>query len=188
MYFKSCTSSAQGGQVPFFFLVPTALDDVRQDLLESLAVHVDLILSQLCSAPLYRRAAFSALLSFNRSRSFMRALCNCDLLLPMEQPIISAISLCSYPSISCSTKMIRYPGGRLSMARSRFTRSMEPARTLSRAPMSLRGPSSCCGSNASSSETSGNPFLRKCISTTLTESRCSQVENADSPRKVEIFR
>jgi len=28
-------------------------------------------------------------------RNFMRALCSCDLLLPMEQPSISAISLCS---------------------------------------------------------------------------------------------
>ena len=43
----------------------------------------------------YRREAFSALLNLSRSRSFILALCNCDLLLPMEQPIISAISLCS---------------------------------------------------------------------------------------------
>ena len=31
------------------------------------------------------RTAFSALLNFSRSRSFMRALCNCDLLLPIER-------------------------------------------------------------------------------------------------------
>src|SRR3954468_16822465 len=80
------------------------------------------------------------------------------------------------------------PGGRLSMARSRFTRSMEPASMLSRAPMSRLGPSSCCGSNCSSSETSFSPFLRRCISTTFTASRCSHVENADSPRKVAILR
>src|SRR5690242_14343871 len=49
----------------------------------------------LSAAMFYLRAAFSALLSFNRSRNFMRALCNCDLLLPIEHPIISAISLCS---------------------------------------------------------------------------------------------
>src|SRR5580658_6302897 len=30
-----------------------------------------------------------------RSRSFIRALCSCDLLLPMEQLSMSAISLCS---------------------------------------------------------------------------------------------
>lgn len=46
-------------------------------------------------ASTYLRAAFSALLSFNKSRSFMRALCSCDLLFPIEHPIISAISLCS---------------------------------------------------------------------------------------------
>src|SRR5262249_15116478 len=84
---------------------------------------------------LYLRAAFSALLSFNKSRSFMRALCNCDLLFPIEHPIISAISLCSYPSTSCSTKMILYPGGRLSMPRSRVTRSIDPASTSSLAPI-----------------------------------------------------
>ena len=39
---------------------------------------------------------------------------------------------------------------------------------------------------ASSSEITERPFLRNCISTTLMASRCSQVENADSPRKVAI--
>src|SRR6185437_4667508 len=34
------------------------------------------------------------------SRNFNRALCSCDLLLPMEQSSIAAISLCSYPSTS----------------------------------------------------------------------------------------
>src|SRR5208283_298100 len=43
----------------------------------------------------YLFAALCAWLSLRSSRSFMRALCSCDLLLPMEQPIISAISLCS---------------------------------------------------------------------------------------------
>ena len=40
----------------------------------------------------------------------------------------------------------------------------------------------------SSSGTTGRPFLRKCISTTLTAMRCSQVEKADSPRNVPILR
>ena len=31
-------------------------------------------------------------------RNFIRALCSCDLLLPIEHPSIPAISLCSYPS------------------------------------------------------------------------------------------
>ena len=65
---------------------------------------------------------------------------------------------------------------------------MEPASTLSRAPMSFLGPSSCCGSIISSSETSESPFLRRCISTTFTLNRCSHVEKADSPRKVPILR
>lgn len=47
------------------------------------------------SLPHYRLQVFSALLNFNSSRSFILALCSCDLLLPIEQPIISAISLCS---------------------------------------------------------------------------------------------
>src|SRR6266853_1716959 len=83
--------------------------------------------------------------------------------------------------------MILYPGGRLSIARSRFTRSMDPASTLSLAPISFFGPSSCCSSSASSSDISGRPFFLRCISTTFTASRCSQVENADSPLNVAIF-
>src|SRR5437763_2969241 len=86
--------------------ISPAFDDVRQHFLKLLAIHSVHPL-RTCSPATHRREAFSALLSFNRSRSFMRALCNCDLLLPMEHPIISAISLCSYPSISCSTKMMR---------------------------------------------------------------------------------
>src|SRR6266404_615568 len=54
----------------------------------------------------YCFVAFSALLVLSDSRSFMRALCNCDLLLPMEHPSMVAISLCSYPSTSCSTKIL----------------------------------------------------------------------------------
>src|SRR5436309_3634410 len=136
--------------------ISPAFDDVRQHFLKLLAIHSVHPL-RTCSPATHRREAFSALLSFNRSRSFMRALCNCDLLLPMEHPIISAISLCSYPSMSCNTNMILYPGGKLSIHRSKFTRSMEPASTLSRAPMSFLGPSACCGSITSSSETSERP-------------------------------
>ena len=40
-------------------------------------------------------SAFSARFILSRSRNFIRALCNCDLLLPIEQPTIVAISLCS---------------------------------------------------------------------------------------------
>src|SRR5438067_6442419 len=137
--------------------VAAALENIGQDFLKLGARHF------LTFSAAHRRTAFSALLCFNRSRSFIRALCSCDLLLPMEHPIISAISLCSYPSMSCSTNMILYPGGKLSMHRSKFTRSMEQACTLSRAPMSFLGLSSCCGFIISSSETSERPFLRKCI-------------------------
>src|SRR4051812_22957474 len=171
-----------GLQVLHLACVAATLKDVGQDLLKLCTRHF------LTLSPAHRRAAFSALLNLSKSRSFIRALWSCDLLFPIEHPIISAISLCSYPSMSCSTKMMRYPGGRFSIARSRFTRSIEPASTLSRAPMSFLGPSSCCGSSVSSNETSGNPFLRRCISTTFTESRCNHVENADSPRKVPILR
>src|ERR1035438_7518292 len=84
--------------------------------------------------------------------------------------------------------MMRYPGGRLSMARRRLTRSMAPTSALSRVPMSFLGPSSFCGSKVSSSETSGSPFLRRRMSTTFTARRCSQVEKADSPPKGAILR
>src|SRR5207245_4065099 len=46
--------------------------------------------------------AFSALLVLRKSRNFKRALCNCDLLLPIEPPTIPAIAVCSYPSTSCN--------------------------------------------------------------------------------------
>src|SRR5207248_9987556 len=51
--------------------------------------------------------AFSALFIRRSSRNLIRALCNCDLLFPIEHPTKSAISLCSYPSTSCSTKIVR---------------------------------------------------------------------------------
>jgi len=40
-------------------------------------------------------STFSARFILSRSRNFMRALCNWDLLFPIEQPTIWAISLCS---------------------------------------------------------------------------------------------
>lgn len=40
-------------------------------------------------------AVFTLLTRGSNVRSFMRALCSCDLLFPIEQPSISAISLCS---------------------------------------------------------------------------------------------
>src|SRR5215467_10948878 len=83
-----------GPKVGLLLHVAARLNDVGQHFLELLAIHFS-ILSRSCCPAAHRREAFSALLSFKRSRSFMRALCNCDLLLPMEQPIISAISLCS---------------------------------------------------------------------------------------------
>ena len=90
----------------------------------------------------YCFVAFSALRVLSDSRSFMRALCNCDLLLPMEHPTMVAISLCSYPSTSCSTKILRYPGGSASTARCSRSRSMDPDKTGSCAPSSFLGVSS----------------------------------------------
>src|SRR5262249_35517079 len=83
-----------GLRVGFLLDIAATLNDVRQHFLELRAIHF-CIPSRLVALPAHRRMAFSALLSFKRSRSFMRALWSCDLLLPMEQPIISAISLCS---------------------------------------------------------------------------------------------
>src|ERR1051326_448839 len=118
-------------QMLFFVGFATRFNDIRQYFLELLAIHclhplptyfaggpntlsrlsrpkigVWTSLTAQPASVFYLREAFSALLSFNKSRSFMRALCNCDLLFPIEHPIISAISLCSYPSTSCSTKII----------------------------------------------------------------------------------
>src|SRR5579864_973647 len=132
-------------------------------------------------------SAFSARFILSRSRNFIRALCSCDLLFPIEQPIIVAISLCSYPSTSCSTKIVRYPGGNRSTAFCNLSRSTDPDNTGSSAPKSFLGVSSS-PSVVSSSDTTGKPFFRKCISTTLTAMRCNHVENADSPRNVPILR
>src|SRR5207244_12219005 len=139
-----------------------------------------------CPAP-YGLMAFSALLVFRSSRNFIRALCNCDLLLPIEQPTIPAISLCSYPSTSCSTKTIRYPGGRFSIALCNCNLSTEPSSVASCAPGSFFGDSSSV-SIVSSKGTKARPFFRRRMRTTFTAIRCDQVENADSPRKVPIFR
>ena len=51
--------------------------------------------STACAPFLTAYPAFSALLVLRKSRNFIRALCNCDLLFPIEQPTIVAISLCS---------------------------------------------------------------------------------------------
>src|SRR4029077_13850058 len=107
--------------------------------------------------------AFSALLVLRKSRNFIRALCNCDLLFPIEQPTIAAISLCSYPSTSCSTKIVRYPGGSRSTASCNRNRYTDPASLGSSAPKSFLGVSSS-PSVVSSSEPTGRPFFRKCIS------------------------
>src|SRR6185503_19264530 len=55
----------------------------------------------------------------------------------MEHPTMAAISLCSYPSTSCKTKILRYPGGSASTARCNRRRSIELARTGSCAPSSF---------------------------------------------------
>src|SRR5262249_1992983 len=49
-------------------------------------------------------------------------------------------------------------------------------------------PVSSSGSVVSSRDAAGSDFVRKRIRTTLTVMRCSQVEKADSPRKVPILR
>src|SRR6185503_21192771 len=56
-------------------------------------------------------------------RNRRRALCNCDFDVPSEIPTSDAISLCSSPSTSCSTKTVRHPGGNVASARSRSSRS-----------------------------------------------------------------
>src|SRR5258708_39901275 len=75
------------------------------------------------------------------------------------------------------------------MQRSRFTLSTDPSSIKSGAPRSMVGELvSSSGSVVTSIETIGGDFLRRRISTRLTTSLCSQVEKADSPRKVWILR
>ena len=62
---------------------------------------------------------------------------------------------------------------------------MAPISALSRVPMSFLGPSSFCRSKVSSTKLRAAPSSREFISTTFTARRCSQVENADSPRRVD---
>lgn len=64
----------------------------------------------------------------------------------------------------------------------------EPDKVRSGAPKLRPGLPSAAGSMASSIEISDKPFFLRCISTTLMASRCSQVEKAESPRKLEILR
>lgn len=55
---------------------------------------------------------FTQVFSFpSNCRNRIRALCNCDFDVPTVTFSISAISSCSYPSTSCRTKTVRYPGG-----------------------------------------------------------------------------
>ena len=65
---------------------------------------------------------------------------------------------------------------------------MDPANAKSSAPKSFFGVSSSPTCVVSSSETTGKLFFLRCISTTFTDNRCSQVEKADSPRNVPILR
>src|ERR1700721_1252116 len=60
-----------------------------------------------CFPDITHRTASFLWPDFKRSRSFIRALCNCDLLFPMEHSSIPEISLCSYPSTSCNTNTSR---------------------------------------------------------------------------------
>src|SRR5882724_4182699 len=105
-----------GLPVRFLFNRLPAVNDLRQNFLKLFARHTS-TLPDITLPLLYCVWAFAALLVLRRSRNFIRALCNWDLLFPIEHPTKVAISLCSYPSTSCSTKIVRYPGGSASTAR-----------------------------------------------------------------------
>src|SRR4029079_18628754 len=76
------------------------VDHLWQDVLKFRTRHGSSLPDTFTAVLRHGLMAFSALLVFRSSRNFIRALCSCDLLLPMEQPTISAISLCSNPSTS----------------------------------------------------------------------------------------
>jgi len=69
-----------------------------------------------CSSIVVRRLSFwqravlgracSRTSSWSNSRRRVRALCNCDFRISNRHPMMSAISLCSYPWTSCSTKTV----------------------------------------------------------------------------------
>ena len=60
-------------------------------------------------AALRSSRAFARIASCSNSRSRTRALCSCDFEFPIEQPMISAISLCSYPCTSCKNEHCLVP-------------------------------------------------------------------------------
>src|SRR5579864_3634395 len=74
------------------------------------------------------------------------------------------------------------------MARSSCNRSMEPVKARSGAPNSFVGSSNSSPLTLSSKGVTVMVFLRRRIRTVFTDSRCNQVENAESPRNVWILR
>lgn len=77
-------------QVLFRSEIGVGFEEFRQSFLKISTIHVRPVSSVLGhTAGSFRSPVRS------RSRSFMRALCSCDLLFPMEQASMSAISLCS---------------------------------------------------------------------------------------------
>ena len=124
----------------------------------------------------------------SRRRSRLRALCNCDLEQPVEQPKSLAISLCSYPITSYIKKICLQPDGNLLTARLRLNRSIASSSEVSPERSTSGFSSFELYLFLSSPRFSVDFFVRRCINTMFTVTRCSQVENLDSPRKVPIFR
>src|SRR5260370_17064168 len=121
-------------QMGFLLRSALAVHHIRQVTLKLFTVHTTSPRHASSSFPSHGLAAFSALLVLRISRSFIRALCNCDLLFPIEHPTIPAISLCSKPSTSCSKKIVRYPGGNASTALMTCTPPTAPPTPGSQAP------------------------------------------------------
>src|ERR1039458_1195922 len=91
------------------------VDQLRQLRLECGAAHLVGVLIHFAGDFIVHRRSSCLVFARKASRSFSRALCNCDLLLPSEQSSIAAISLCSYPLISCRIKTSRQRGRTVGM-------------------------------------------------------------------------
>src|SRR5438045_8854457 len=82
-----------GLQMLLLLGAPIVIYDLRQTLLQLRTGHTSSLPDTAILAS-HGLVAFSALLVLRSSRSFILALCHCDLLVPIDPPTTSTISLC----------------------------------------------------------------------------------------------
>jgi hypothetical protein len=119
----------------------------------------------------------------SRSRRSLRARRRRDLLLSMDKPRRSAISLCRNPETSCKMNTDRFLSGRVPTAWSIIRHSLAEA-TVVFCRFSFAASNDASTSRMAPIEVALRPLLRKCINAQLTATRYSQLLKLDSCRKV----